>query len=447
MNLLQQICVPESVLTEIYELVGPNSPVSIVSHNASNLRFQFSDGSCLEYSINEEVNPYTCSTTLERVKWIVSSSHCWRLFLQANDLSVLNLELATRAVHVVNLLKRDVFVIGSGTVGRETRRRLEKFGVAVKSFASSHETQSDVDGLKVVPITSISRDATIVIGSGRFGIEIEDQLQQTGFRSIITLPELELALDPKLAQTDTPIQISVSDLSQWWKLALTLSDRESVETLIALLNFRLTLRPEELKKVIVRDHEQWFYPQIVDPRRIDVFVDCGAYDGDTIETFKSLSDNYSLICGYEPSVGKSKIAKYRHDDARIRIHQLAITDKCGTLHFSDLESMGSFVSEPFEGKIVATSTLDAEVTPLLEQGSRVYLKIDVEGSEQALLAGSTSLRKNFKPVIGLAAYHKWDDLFTLPWDIVECAENCRLVLRHYTESHFETVLYVCSHLD
>jgi FkbM family methyltransferase len=236
----------------------------------------------------------------------------------------------------------------------------------------------------------------------------------------------------------------VGKTSDWWKLALLLNDTQSVITLQSLLSFRLSLNLKELKSVIVRDHQQWFCDDFVDASSIDVFIDCGAFDGDTIESFINQTNDYSMIVGFEPSRKNFNLASARHKNEKIRLRNIVLSDSKGHVLFEDSDLMDASASDSPKAVYVESNYLDDELLNLLQNNQRIYLKIDVEGSESKLINGSKSLRTRYRPIIGIAAYHYWSDLFSLPFQLVTDAGPCSIGLRHYTESHFESVLYLCS---
>jgi len=58
----------------------------------------------------------------------------------------------------------------------------------------------------------------------------------------------------------------------------------------------------------------------------------------------------------------------------------------------------------------------------------------------ALIGASETIQK-FKPKLAICAYHKGDDLITLPQFIRSLDPNYKLYLRHCTPTWAETVLY------
>lgn len=68
------------------------------------------------------------------------------------------------------------------------------------------------------------------------------------------------------------------------------------------------------------------------------------------------------------------------------------------------------------------------------------IKLDVEGAEPRVLAGSQETLSRLRPALALAAYHRDDDLVVLP-RLIAPAEDYRLYLRTASPLEDETVLF------
>ena len=66
------------------------------------------------------------------------------------------------------------------------------------------------------------------------------------------------------------------------------------------------------------------------------------------------------------------------------------------------------------------------------------INADIEGGELALLKSMKGLISSARPVLAICAYHKAEDLVTLPRYIRESVNNYCFVLRKY-ESNVENV--------
>ena len=59
------------------------------------------------------------------------------------------------------------------------------------------------------------------------------------------------------------------------------------------------------------------------------------------------------------------------------------------------------------------------------------IKMDVEGAELRALKGAIKTLENSKPILALSAYHRKEDLITLPQFVKSIYKNCRMYLRKH----------------
>jgi FkbM family methyltransferase len=92
---------------------------------------------------------------------------------------------------------------------------------------------------------------------------------------------------------------------------------------------------------------------------------------------------------------------------------------------------------------VMTSTLDDFVQ---QRGiDRIdFIKMDVEGAEPEVLAGAGEALARFAPKLGIAAYHRDDDLVRLPTAVVQADPSYRLYVDSFSPYEDETILFAAS---
>ena len=93
-----------------------------------------------------------------------------------------------------------------------------------------------------------------------------------------------------------------------------------------------------------------------------------------------------------------------------------------------------------EGGAIETTTLDE----LVERNGlrRVnFLKLDVEGSELAVLRGATQTLREHRPRLAIAVYHDARDIWEIPLYLHGLGLGYRLFLDHTSAEMDETVLF------
>lgn len=174
-------------------------------------------------------------------------------------------------------------------------------------------------------------------------------------------------------------------------------------------------------------HEEYFsYPMILNDH--ENFVDCGAFDGDTIGKFiGKVGDKYESITAVEPN-HHGQLAVFRHFD-------VALGSQPGEVEF---DFNGTDYSTFGKGKMVKVETLDR----LLDPAKPYLIKMDIEGAELDALHGATELLKAGLSKWTICLYHKPADLWEIPLFIHSVNPNYKLYIRRYAEWASDIILYV-----
>lgn len=181
------------------------------------------------------------------------------------------------------------------------------------------------------------------------------------------------------------------------------------------------------------------------PLENEVFVDCGAFDGDTVAQFmKVRNGKHELIVAFEPDDASFFRLQARvqglyeeYPQSRILMVNSATTDRDGV---ACSKNDGSPSSKLIEGNAnVPCTTLDsvcdsAGIAPTL-------IKLDIEGSEIAALNGARETIKKYRPVIACVTYHRPEDVWQVPKLLHEIVPEYRLYLRKYGPYFYEHVCY------
>ena len=89
-----------------------------------------------------------------------------------------------------------------------------------------------------------------------------------------------------------------------------------------------------------------------------------------------------------------------------------------------------------------SETIEIETIDDVLEGKVVgFIKMDIEGAEREALEGARFTISMQHPVLAVSVYHKRNDIWELPAQIINMNPNYKLYLRHYTVSYGDTVLY------
>lgn len=159
----------------------------------------------------------------------------------------------------------------------------------------------------------------------------------------------------------------------------------------------------------------------------EVYVDLGAYNGDTIDEFLHYcGGDYRKIIAFEPnSKNFAKLQAHCENLKNIDLWQLGAYNRNTILTFNNKAGRNSAIAE------TGTETRVACVDAILCGMAAGYIKADVEGADFETLLGMKNTLQNFKPKLNFAAYHRFEDIFRLPILINQLNPEYKIYLRHH----------------
>lgn len=187
----------------------------------------------------------------------------------------------------------------------------------------------------------------------------------------------------------------------------------------------------------------------------EVFVDAGAYVGDSLERFIwSVNGVFRHAYAFEPG-------KTQYEAMEKRVNRLAsewaLRPESITLINKAVASENGMVRIIEEGQLTSHSICLQGTECVLEDKTEYVdvvsldsylsgvkyslLKVDVEGSELDLIHGAKESISENRPRIALSIYHYPTDVFTLPLKVAEISGDYTFTLGHHSSKLMETVLY------
>jgi FkbM family methyltransferase len=221
------------------------------------------------------------------------------------------------------------------------------------------------------------------------------------------------------------------------------ADEESASLYAAILQWFVTLDSDAVPRPLPASAT--YFPDVLLLRDDEVFVDCGAFDGDTALTYAAAcGGRYGSIIALEPDPGTfTRLTARVATLERTVAMNAAVGARRGSLPFVANGALSSHaVTAGAQGLAAGGPLIDVEVVTLDGLAPRpTYVKMDIEGFEREALAGGRGLLSGGDTAFAVTLYHRMSDLWQLPLFIHECAPNLRLYLRHYAEDWAETTCY------
>jgi FkbM family methyltransferase len=207
--------------------------------------------------------------------------------------------------------------------------------------------------------------------------------------------------------------------SEFQKIYISLEDDYSRDVLIAFINAKISGCPGELYDLNVKEEEQYF-PSFNNLLDNEIFVDCGAFDGDTIKLFyEKTNGKYDKIYAFECDI--ENIKKLRNTTSKYKNIEI-IGKGC----YSEKTSL-TFSNNGTGTSMIIKNDIDCG----LGWGGGGVI-IDTDTIDNVVKS---------KPKLAISVYHKPEDLITIPEYIISLNKNYKLFLRHYGYNSWETILY------
>jgi FkbM family methyltransferase len=187
----------------------------------------------------------------------------------------------------------------------------------------------------------------------------------------------------------------------------------------------------------------YFPKDVVRLRTDERLVDCGAFDGDTLRDFLTVSaGQFESYWALEPD--PANFAKLRalietmgsSVAERTRIFPVAASNRKETLRFT-AGATASSTLDPSGDLEVQGERLDA----LLGALHPTFIKMDIEGAEPAALEGCGEVLSGSRPILAVSAYHLQAHLWELPLYLAERLHDYSFFLRPHDLEGWDVVLY------
>lgn len=351
---------------------------------------------------------------------------------------------------------KKILIYGAGGYGKRVIRLLIKYNLKDNIIAicdsNPDKWNKEIYGKKVMNIKSIKFDEPVlaIIASEckkeiyeilkNYPVEIYKEVNYQKFM------EEKMSMYYFKEEAENRIGFNLKWFDEWKRLSEnkeldisniinSLSDEKSKLIIENRIKFYCSGDINYIYNISV-DNSEYFDEQILDLSDNEIFVDCGSYIGDTIESFLENVRNYRKIYAFEPDqYNYYKLKEKFGKEEKIILYNCGVGKENATLSFSQDGNMWSSIDDTgnVEVKIKRMDNIiDEKVT---------MIKMDIEGSELSALEGAQNIIKKYKPQLVICIYHKIEDIVTIPAYIKRLVPEYKLYIRQYDDTLFQTVLY------
>ncbi len=347
-----------------------------------------------------------------------------------------------------------IVIYGAGGLGRITLEGLRRIGRPPVAFADRKANASSpaIDGVPLLsPLEAVVRygpTAVFVVAiwnaqtNHRFP-ETREALHRVG--AVHVAPAIALFWkypEPFLPYycLDVPERVLASR-DDILRLHEELGDDSSRDVLLRQMRWRMQMDFAALPLPV--PGMAYFQDDLLPPRYDELFIDCGAYDGDTLHTFvPRMQGNRARTIAIEPDPSSherlvAQVAALPADiRTRIRPLKVAVGRSRGKMRFTASGLASARSSE--------TGSVEVDVFPLdeiLDGEAPTLIKMDLEGAEVDALAGGASVIQRNAPSMAVCVYHCPDHLWAIPLQLRSMLPHHRLYLRPHGHEGWDLVCY------
>ena len=328
-----------------------------------------------------------------------------------------------------------IIMYGTGNGADKVLDVLKEKGISVAGVtaSSSFVRKREFRGYTVMPLEYFEEkysEFTVIIS---FGTSIPEVME-----NIYGISEEHTVLVPVVPVIGTTVfdELFLSQNKEKIKKAYNLlADDKSKKIYEGYVNFLYGGELSLLKEITTPEREA--FEEILKLSENEVYIDIGAYKGDTVDAFLSYAEGKykSIVCAEPDTKTFKKLITHCEKLSNFKAYNAAVSDIDGVVGFSDAHGRQSSIGGVKQIKAMTLSGLCDGVIP-------TYIKIDSEGCENEILTAGKNILAELKPKLNIAAYHKNEDIFTLPLLIKQANPDYKIHLRHHPYiPAWDTLLY------
>ncbi|MEO5345698.1 MAG: FkbM family methyltransferase [Magnetococcus sp. YQC-9] len=297
-------------------------------------------------------------------------------------------------------------------------------------------------GLPLIRSEALPADALVLVVSGGRPLSAGRRLDALGIAHLdyfsflrhSGLPLVEISMNEGFRED------YASNRARYEWCRSLLDDDESRRIFDQLIAFKTTYDIACLEGFATREDEQYFEDFLKLSPDGECFVDVGGFDGANTLEFIRHAPGYRSVQLFEPDPANFRVCQSRLEGLRdVHLYGMGVAERRAELRMQPLGSTSRLADD---GPIVVpVDRLDR----LLEGcDPPTLIKMDIEGAELAALEGARGLILDHHPRLAISAYHVAGDYYRIPEVILGMRRDYRILMRHYTESIYETVLFFLS---
>lgn len=189
----------------------------------------------------------------------------------------------------------------------------------------------------------------------------------------------------------------------------------------------------------------YFDEDIFKPQDEEIFIDGGAFRGETSKKFSLWAKSYKEIIAFEPDAFNVEVCRETlRSVENVTVLQAGLWENNEKLSFKRAGDEGASsevnkngLNEERDGLL----EVDGVALDSIIKGKVSFLKLDIEGAELKALYGAKGIIQRDRPRMAICIYHKPEDIWEIPLYIKKLVPEYHMAVRHCMTYVYDTILY------
>lgn len=330
--------------------------------------------------------------------------------------------------------KKPIVLYGMGNGADKIIRVLEENDIRFSGIFASDGFQRDklFHGMKIESYSDLKErfgDMIVLLCFGSQRSEVIENVKRISREQELYAPEV-----PVIGGGLFNLEYYEKNKARFDEIYAALADEKSKQTFLNVIKYKISGKLQYLFECEADENEP--YNSFLDNRQKERFLDLGAYNGDTALDFAYRFPDYEKIIAVEPDKKTFKKLTANTQSLDIVCHNVCISDFTGKGKFSMNAGRNSIISES------GTETQFFTVDDLVQKEKITFIKMDVEGEERNTITGAKNTILTHKPRMLISAYHRTEDLFSIPEAVFSIRKDYKIYMRHFVSlPAWDTVYY------
>ena len=339
------------------------------------------------------------------------------------------------------LKEKKVVIWGTGLAGNMILDALTRLQIPISFFADNNRQKRgmSIHGKTVLGIDQIPGEAFIIIAANvKYGIH--EQLCGASITDYKYIDPIWL-YSYKENDVFSSLKSNKDSIDEVYNM---LTDEDSKKVYRNILLHRAVHDIHLVWEVY--DEHQYFGNPIV--RNADGnFVDCGAFQGDTLSCFLEQireGTDYKYYA-FEADPQNYEVLRSFCEERNlynVKPINLGVWDRHTHLSFKENQATGEVSGKIIEENDASSETIEVNSLDAVLDNAKVdFIKMDIEGAEIKALQGARNCIQTNLPTLAISAYHELEHLWKVPLLIKTIDKDYDIYFGHHMWNMADTVCY------